>query len=87
MSLPFNRSSVERLPKLAAHASPSNVALFAYNLICMSVSLISHYYYLCMVGCQCDIQLWEGEGGMDAVPGVDPAIVSTVPLGFLTVTK
>ena len=42
---------------------------------------------ICMVGCQCDIQLWEGEGGMDAVPGVDPAIVSIVPLGFLTVTK
>ena len=30
--LPFNRSSVERLFKLAIHANPSNVASFVYNM-------------------------------------------------------
>ena len=31
------------LPKLAAHPNPSNVALFVYNPICITVSLISQY--------------------------------------------
>ena len=35
LSLPFNWSSVERLPKLAIHANHSNVALFVYNPICI----------------------------------------------------
>ena len=43
VSLPIDRSSVERLPKLTVHANPSNVALFACNPICITVSLISQY--------------------------------------------
>ena len=43
VSLPFKRSSVERLPKLAVHANPSNVASFVYNPFRIAVSLTPQY--------------------------------------------
>ena len=30
-----------------------------------------------MVGCQCDVKLWEGVGELDGVPGINPILNST----------
>ena len=44
--MPFNRSSAERLLKLAIHVNPSNVALFVYNPVTHFALNITIYVYL-----------------------------------------